>query len=54
MKYLFPRLGNSYFLVAKKKIEGMKAVRGKWPKAKKILESGLAKPSVSCTGGEAW
>ncbi len=54
MKYLFPRLGNSYFLVAKKKIEGLKAVRGKWSRAKKILESGLAKPSVSCTGGEAW
>ena len=34
MKYLFPRLGNSYFLVAKKKIEGLKAVRGKWSRTR--------------------
>tara|TARA_B100000579_G_C22812838_1_gene846172 strand:- start:663 stop:1415 length:753 start_codon:yes stop_codon:yes gene_type:complete len=52
MKYLFPRLGNTYCLVAKKKIEGLKAVRAKWTKTREILESGLAKPSVSCTGVE--
>ncbi len=50
MKYLVPWLGNIYFLLAKKKIEGMKAVRGKWSRTRKILDSGLAKPSVSCTG----
>ena len=52
MKYLFPRLGNIYFLLAKKKIEGLKAVRGKWSRTRKILDSGLVKPSISCTGAK--
>lgn len=50
MKYLLPRLGNMYFLVAKKKVEGLKAIRSKWSKGRRILDGGVVKPSAGRTG----
>ncbi len=46
MKYLFPGLGNIYFLVAKKRIEGLTAMRTNWSMRRKIVKSGIAKPTV--------
>ena len=47
MKYLFPRRGNVYLLVAKKRVEGVTAIRTSWSSRRKLLKGGLAKPTTS-------